>query len=252
MDKTLFNQLILGWIALGVIVFPLTLFITAPFGRHYKKQFGPTIGNRLGWFIMEAPAVWWFTLVFVSGVSSKNYVAWFLWGLWTFHYINRCLVYPLRTRTRGKRIPVLIVAFALFFQLFNGYVNGMELGQFGDRYLSDWLARPTFWIGLILFGVGWLINIGSDEILLHLRKPSETGYKIPYGGLFRWVSCPNFFGEIILWTGWAMMCWNLAAVSFAVWTFANLVPRALAHHRWYREHFPEYPSDRNAVFPGLL
>jgi hypothetical protein len=35
-------------------------------------------------------------------------------------------------------------------------------------------------------------------------------------------------------------------------TSANLVPRAIAHHRWYRETFPEYPPERKAVLPLLL
>ena len=46
MDQALFNNLTLGWIAIGALVFPLTLWVTAPFGRHYSARFGPTIGNR--------------------------------------------------------------------------------------------------------------------------------------------------------------------------------------------------------------
>ena len=33
---------------------------------------------------------------------------------------------------------------------------------------------------------------------------------------------------------------------------ANLVPRALATHRWYRERFPDYPQDRKALIPFVL
>ena len=168
------------------------------------------------------------------------------------HYVNRGLIYPLRTRTSGKRIPILIVIFGLLFQLVNGYLNGMALGYFGKLTASDLFARPSFWIGLAVFILGWLINIRTDEILLRLREPNETKYLIPRGGLFEWVSCPNFLGEMILWCGWAIMCWNLAALSFAVWTIANLFPRALAHHRWYRRTFADYPANRKAVFPGLL
>jgi protein-S-isoprenylcysteine O-methyltransferase Ste14 len=66
------------------------------------------------------------------------------------------------------------------------------------------------------------------------------------------VSCPNYLGEIVEWTGFALLTWSLPAVSFAAWTVANLVPRALAHHRWYRERFPDYPRRRKALIPGLL
>ena len=75
---------------------------------------------------------------------------------------------------------------------------------------------------------------------------------MPKGGLFRYVSCPNHFGEIVEWAGFAVMCWNLPALSFAVWTAGNLIPRSLSHHRWYREHFPDYPAERKAVIPFVL
>ena len=257
MDPTLFQTLLLFWIALAVLVLPLTLFVTAPFGRHFSNRYGPTIGNRLGWIIMESPAIWWFSIVFASGLfggadSGPQVVAWILWSFWMFHYLNRGLIFPLRIRTSGKRIPLLIVAFAFFFQLINGYFNAMALGHFGSQYSEAWLRNPKFWIGAAVFVSGWLINTRTDELLMRLRRPSETGYSIPRGGFFEWVSCPNFLGEMILWTGWAIMCWNLAALSFAIWTVANLLPRALAHHRWYRANFKDYPAKRKAVFPGLL
>ena len=257
MDPKLFHNLLVFWIVAGILVLPLTLFITAPFGRHFSSRYGPTIDNRLGWIIMESPAIWWFTIVFASGLiglaeSAPSAVAWILWSFWMIHYLNRGLIFPLRIRTSGKRIPALIVLFAFFFQLINGYFNGMALGVFGSQYSENWLSHPKFWIGLAVFVLGWLVNIRTDELLMKLRKPNETSYSIPRGGLFEWISCPNFLGEMILWTGWAIMCWNLAALSFAIWTVANLLPRALAHHRWYRANFSDYPAKRKAVFPGLL
>jgi len=66
------------------------------------------------------------------------------------------------------------------------------------------------------------------------------------------VSCPNLFGEIVEWSGFAMMCWNLPALSFAIWTAANLIPRAISHHRWYRQRFADYPAARKAVIPFIL
>jgi hypothetical protein len=41
------------------------------------------------------------------------------------------------------------------------------------------------------------------------RRSSDTGsvfgkYKIPQGGLFRWLSCPNLVGEMIEWIGFAI------------------------------------------------
>ena len=59
-------------------------------------------------------------------------------------------------------------------------------------------------------------------------------------------------GEVIQWSGFALMCWKLPALSFAIWTAANLIPRAWSHHKWYRTSFADYPQGRCAVIPGLL
>ena len=66
------------------------------------------------------------------------------------------------------------------------------------------------------------------------------------------MSSPNYLGEIIEWTGWAIATWSLAGTAFAVYTAANLASRAFANHRWYRDRFPDYPSDRRALVPFLL
>ena len=70
-------------------------------------------------------------------------------------------------------------------------------------------------------------------------------------GVFKWISCPNYFGEILEWIGWALATWSLAGLSFAVWAIANLVPRARANHKWYLENFAEYPRSRKALIPKI-
>jgi 3-oxo-5-alpha-steroid 4-dehydrogenase 1 len=103
----------------------------------------------------------------------------------------------------------------------------------------------------LLFILGFIINRQADFTLHKLRKGGETGYSIAYNGLYRWISCPNYLGEILIWTGWAVATWSLAGLSFAVWTAANLVPRARAHHRWYLQNFADYPANRKMLVPGI-
>jgi protein-S-isoprenylcysteine O-methyltransferase Ste14 len=69
--------------------------------------------------------------------------------------------------------------------------------------------------------------------------------------MYRWISCPNYFGEIVEWIGWAIATWSLAGLAFALWTAANLAPRARSHHQWYRESFADYPQERKALVPRL-
>ena len=103
-----------------------------------------------------------------------------------------------------------------------------------------------------MFGVGMFINIQSDQILTHLRKPGETGYKIPTGGLFNYVTGANFFGEILEWTGFALAsCSNVAAV-FAAFSAVFLSMRAWHHHKYYLKKFENYPKERKIIIPFVL
>ena len=107
------------------------------------------------------------------------------------------------------------------------FMMGSGLGSLSETYNLSWLYDPRFIGGIFLFISGLIINWQADNILIHLRKPGETGYYIPKGGLFNYVSCPNHFSEIIEWSGFALMTWCLPALAFATWTFVNLLPRAL-------------------------
>lgn len=167
------------------------------------------------------------------------------------HYFNRAVIFPIRTRTAGKKVPLVITFSAIFFNLVNGAMIGYYLG-FVQEYNNSWLHTPQMIIGLLVFLIGVYINVQSDNILLNLRKPGETGYKIPQGGLFAYISCPNLFGEMIEWVGFAIMTWSLPGAAFAIWTIANLLPRALDHHQFYLEKFSNYPPQRKAVVPFVL
>ena len=96
------------------------------------------------------------------------------------------------------------------------------------------------------------LNIHADNVLLSLRKPGETEYGVPNRGAFRFISCPNYLGEILEWTGWAVATWSLGGLAFCVFTAANLIPRARSNHRWYRENFSDYPPNRRALIPGVF
>lgn len=246
-----FSLIVWVWIAISVPVFILLQFIVAPFGRHTRSNFGPMLNNRIAWLIMELVSLIMVAGFFYFGNNPKTSVEWFIVSLWIIHYANRSLIYPFRQKDPNKRMPVAIFLSAIFFNLINGGLNGYYMGWFAtydDTLFSTW----HFWIGLFLFMGGMSINIKSDNILLRLRKPGESGYKIPQGFLFKYISCPNHFGEIIEWIGFAIITLNLASISFAIWTFANLAPRAFAHHKWYKEKFDKYPIKRKALIPFVV
>lgn len=251
-EKELYSYLlIVGFVSAG-IVFVSLFYVVAPYGRHTRAGWGPTIPNRLGWIIMETPAVVSILYFCLSARSGPLGVVWIFLALWQAHYIYRTYVFPFLLHSRGKRMPLMIPLMAIVFNVFNGYLNGRHLAWASDMYSVEWLRDPRFIIGATLFLGGFAINIYSDQVLIHLRRKNDTGYTIPQGGMYRWISCPNYFGELIEWCGWATLTWSMAGLLFAVWTTANLAPRAISNHRWYCEQFPDYPVSRKALVPFLI
>jgi len=247
----LHRSLCLAMLGLGALTFAALLVIPAPYGRHARAGWGPTLPSRLGWVLMESPAVVWFAAVYLAGRHRAEAAPLALLGLWQAHYLHRVLVFPFRMRAPGRRMPVAVAAMAFGFNLLNGWLNARWISDLG-AYPSGWLQDPRFVIGAALFVLGFAVNVRADSILFRLRSPGESGYRIPRGFLYEWVTCPNYLGEILEWIGWAVATWSLPGLAFAAYTFANLAPRALAHHRWYRSRFPDYPADRKALVPFVL
>ena len=234
------------WILIAIIILPINLIYKAPYGKHSTKKWGKSIDNKTGWILMEFPALITCPLVYFAMIEEINLSGVFI-VLWIIHYFNRTIIYPLRIKTNGKKIPIAIVSSAFFFNLVNGVLNGYFITLIQFESISFFYLIS----GLLVFIIGFYLNISSDNTLIKLRT-NQKGYVIPNGGLFNYVSCPNFFGEIIEWLGFAIMTLNLGSLSFLIWTICNLIPRSKAHHKWYQENFKNYPKKRKAVIPYLL
>lgn len=245
-----------GWLvllsfALSAQSFILLMVVNAPYGRFERPGWGPAISTRSAWIIFESPAVVVFAAIYFAGDHAFATTPLVLFGIWQFHYIIRTFIFPFRIRETGKRIPVLIVFLAILFNLLNAYVNARWISQFGS-YPVTWLTSIPFIAGSLCMAAGWVINQHADLVLFRLRKPGDATYGLPRGGMYRWISCPNYFGEMLMWCGWAIATWSLAGLSFAVMSASNLLPRAIAIHDWYQDRFDDYPAARKAVIPYLV
>jgi protein-S-isoprenylcysteine O-methyltransferase Ste14 len=233
------------------LVFTLLFFYTAPYGRHFRPGWGPSVSARAGWMIMEAPAFLVIGIIVLSNGRSVSALALLLLGLWEVHYFYRTFLFPMLIKDNGKRFPVLLVAFACIFNTLNGYANGMFLASSGPA-VGGFLSSVRVCIGITMFVAGFLTHVWADRDLRKLRKPGEEGYKVPRGGLFNYISNPNYFGEILEWSGWALAAWSLPGLAFVLFTVANLVPRAHANRAWYQQTFPDYPKERKRVIPFIF
>ena len=255
LDPQTYRRLVYAWGALGVasalgIHLARQLPISSRNENRALARFG-TIDKKLGWLLMETPILIVVCFFYLTGRNPIDASA-VIVGAFVIHYVNRALVFPHRIRVRGKRMPAITVVATMVFYTINGYLIGYYFGSL-RAYPLEWLLDPRFVLGLALFVAGAAINVRCDNVLIGLRGPGESGYAIPRGGLFEYVSCPNYLGEIVEWLGFAIMSWSLPGVVYAIWVSLALVATGLGTHRWYVERFgADYPRARKAVLPYLV
>jgi len=240
----------------------LFLGVEAPYGRYNQAEnkdksniimrvlSSIDVPAKAAWVIQECPTLLWaaWCFMFANPACKASLGNCLVLLCFAAHYVNRTIIYPLRTRgSKPIPMPVMLMAFAFCF--LNGYIQCFSL----MRYMVIDLSTPTTVVGIAVWATGLYLNLDSDRILRNLRGTGETGYKIPYGGLFEYVSGANFCAEILEWTGFAIATgFSLAGVTFAFCTFCNIGPRAVSHHNWYLRKFENYPKQRKALIPFIF
>lgn len=252
--------------------------IVAPFGRHVPEKdnwwLGFKCSARLSWFFFECPnLIWsWYysaSIIKSNGEGSCISTNGVLLFLFTLHYIHRDIIYPLRMNSNSQKVPLLVTIAAGLITTWNGFLQCFYLAQIK----KDAPLTLQVWLGIGLFFLGMGINLHSDGVLRNLRRKNnhqlsksvvqkeryqeneiQHAYYIPHSPLFSYISCPNFFGEILEWFGFAMAShFSLPSVAFFIYTASNLIPRGIAHHHWYQRKFDDYPVERRwAVVPFFV
>jgi protein-S-isoprenylcysteine O-methyltransferase Ste14 len=236
--------------SISALIFISLLFVSAPYGKFSRGGWGPRVNSLFAWMLMELPAAATIAVFAWIYRASIGY-GWVFLIIWEFHYLYRTFIFPARMHHGRKTFPLSMAVSAVFFNVLNGFVNGAYLFRIRPVVDPSWFGDPRFLAGLAVFLLGFAVHFDSDR-RIQAQKPGPGRYIIPQGGMYRWVSCPNYLGEIIQWLGWALLTWSPAGLCFAVFTFANIFPRGISGHRWYRERFPDYPENRRAVIPGIV
>ncbi|MCY4095053.1 MAG: DUF1295 domain-containing protein [Gammaproteobacteria bacterium] len=221
-----------------------------PVGRLGTKGLGSQMDARWGWFIYELPALLTYPVIYLV-VGNHHLIGDVALVLWLLHYGHRSLVWCWLIPKRDGKVSMSLLLSSISFNLINGGLLGWYMA-FAADYPAQWLLDPRAIIGILLFVVGAKLNVWSDYRLRRLRQGSQGDRVLPSGGPFNYVCCPNLVGEIIEWVGFALLTWCLPGLAFALWTIANLVPRALWRRDWYRENFESFPKNRAALVPGML
>lgn len=234
-----YDSLLVVMALLAVAVFAALRFFEAGYGYLFDRRYGRPIPNKAGWVAMEAPVFVAMCALWAASDRMWEPAPLVLFCLFQTHYLQRAFVFPLLMRGKSQ-MPLGIVAMGAAFNLINALMQGGWIFYVApEGYYADWFSRPCFWIGTALFLFGMGVNLHSDHIIRTLRRPGDTRHYIPRGGMFRYVSSANYFGELAEWTGFAVASWSWAGAVFALWTFANLAPRARSLYRRYEQEFGE-------------
>ena len=224
---------------MALFVFIGLQFVEAGYGYLFNPKYGRPISNKVGWMLMESPV--FVAMCILWALSDRRFEAapLVLFLLFQSHYFNRSFIFPMRLRGNSK-MPLGIVLMGMLFNTLNALMQGGWIFYLApEGFYADWFSQPYIYIGGVIFLLGSYINRQSDAIIRSLRKPGDTKHYIPHGGMFRYVTSANYFGELTEWVGFAIASWSWAGVVFVLWTFANLAPRAASLRRRYEQEFGE-------------
>lgn len=189
----------------GLGVLPMLWVYDAPFGKFGVPTSWnvhgawPSDAGNLGWMVMEAVAP--ITAVVAAlRAPAPSVASHVMLAVFVAHYVNRALVQPYLSPPRTP-LHVSVVLSAILFNACNGYLQGSWLYAGGPPRALQGLG----W-GLAVCAAGAAGNIYHDGVLRRLRTtapaPGEkvvqqgsSVYRIPHGGLFTWLSSPNYVCE---------------------------------------------------------
>lgn len=215
------------------------------------KDLGPQIQYRTVFFweyfgpLAIYPLFYFFPQFFYADVPRKTLHDAQTYALiyWSFHYIKRILetffvhhfshgTMPLRNLFKNCGYYWLFAAFVSFF------VN---------HPLYTPVSKEQIMIGFAVAFVSQLSNLYCHIILRNLRSGPNSGYQIPKGFLFNFITCANYNTEIMAWLGYNIATQSIAGYLFMLAGALQMAEWALAKHKRLcklfdgKEGRPKYP-----------
>ena len=247
------------WISYGVVALTVigSIFVIAPYGKFGGSQtLGVELPSKVGWWLMEIMASVCFAFFYPLGKNSTKPVPIIFAFLYAIHYANRGWYFPwaMRVAPNSKtNFSFTVSASGILVTALHGYLNALWYSQHCSYLDWNWLFSPLCVFGLLLYQTSFWSTIYLEAIMRNLRdpnpRPGDARYKIPRGYLFEYVSSPQYLTELLGFLGWAIMTWSPAGLFIFSISCANLIPRAIETHKWYRGKFEDYPAERKILIP---
>ena len=217
----------------------------------------------LFWLEMESLVTYPMSILFSHFPSSlvlhNSSVFWVVFLLEFLQILRRCYeCHFVSVFAPNSMITVAhaVIGFAYYLAVSNALIN-LRLTNTSSLNIINL-------IGVVIFTMGFILQYNSHCILANLRKrkrPSDkkemimtTDHLIPYGGGFTFVSCPHYFGEIVIYLGIFVTSgfdFSFGCILFNV--ICSHIMMAEQSHSWYLKTFKEsYPKNRKMLIPFLL
>lgn len=174
---------------------------------------------------------------------------WFL----LFHFIKREFESLFVHRFSNATMPIIRVPINCFhYWILCGVSIGYYL--FHPLYKAPQIeSRPLLvYSTFILLLVLEFLNLKCHLILRNLRPRGTKNRGIPFGYGFSYVSCANYFYEVLIWSVFSLLINTITAYVFTIVATVQMSIWALKKHRNYKREFANYPKTRKAIFPFIL
>ncbi|KAL7335900.1 hypothetical protein PS15p_201312 [Mucor circinelloides] len=160
------------------------------------------------------------------------------------HYLKRVLeVVVVHCYSGQSKLKDTILISASYFS-FTSFIYHMSLNV---PQSNSMLAL----LGAVMFVLGEFTNFYHHLILRDLRKNGSKEYKIPSGGLFDYVWCPHYLGEIVAFVAIVLVTQHILVLIVQLGSAGYLATRAYNTKKWYSDKFDEIPS-RACLIPYIF
>ena len=207
-----------------LLILLLISFITSSVGWVYFIYFF-SIGYGLSISILSVAIV----VIFIEQLTLPTIIlcgVLFIYGLRLSLYLflrerrsasYRKILYQPDVATK-KPLSTMLMIWLMCALLYVGQMSPVSFYLFNASRLAS-VSEVWAWISVALVTLGVAIEIVSDAQKSVAKRVSPLRYVD--SGLYRIVRCPNYFGEILMWSGSFVICFG-SYCSAAQWVIASL------------------------------
>ncbi len=168
-----------------------------------------------------------------------------------FHYIKLILEALVDIRAQESKPISKVILNTLFYWLIYGYPISSYLFtlEFSNQHSFNSYVMCVCVAG---FAFSEFNNYNAHITLMKLKIKHKGKRGIPEGGMFNYVSCANYFWELISWVFFAFFVNVFPAYLWIGFSFLIMSIMAFEKHSNYVKNFPNYPKNRKAILPLIL